>query len=770
MSIYYWIGKYESDIVHCDFFSGSITYYGSNRSNNHSFCDNSVRISSRLQNEYKFFVIQSMKKIIDNYETVIFLFYNQKFANEILVEHPEYISHVAGINSEKIIDLLNNKLYSRLLFSNIIDILPFKTLTQNECVYRKIQTLFPDYKKFIIQKNISSGGKGTFLLNAQSEEFIGHNLNNSEIYIVSPYLEYSYSVNSHICITDTNIILFPCSIQLSEVQNYQILYKGADYSAVQWIKDELKMEILNKLYAIGNLIMKQGYRGILGVDLLIFKDKVFFVEVNPRFQGSSLALNKCLIDQSLPSLYELHLMAYRGEISADIVASIKKLKTDYSLILYKKNTSNYSAENLYKNFKNNADLYEVFEDGYLPEIPIDFKAYMFRVLIKGNISYITLDSKINVVENLIDNIHFIFPLKTANDIIVLKISLLIRGVRLSESAIEYITQTSSIKNATFNSVDVLIYNDLKINCPVSIPFSELSPFYIDFDKLNNLCLYYKNSYVSHISVDTNENLLERKTHSGIPYSSIGFKTNDRVRIRHTAVCYFKEKGVSCNFCESKHKNKYNFSEDDIFEVIDAYEKEVNFRHYLIGGASAENDDEPERIKKIITHIRKISSKPIYLMSLPPKRVDDIYEYCQLGLNEISFNIEIFDRKIAGEIMPGKGKIPLEQYLNAFEASVKYLGSSGNVRSMLIVGLERKETLMKGIEKLCSIGVSPMLSIFRPMPKTVLKNVVPPNTYDIVNIYHEANEICQKYNLFLGPTCEQCQNNTLALPTYYSNLI
>ena len=157
------------------------------------------------------------------------------------------------------------------------------------------------------------------------------------------------------------------------------------------------------------------------------------------------------------------------------------------------------------------------------------------------------------------------------------------------------------------------------------------------------------------------------------------------------------------------------------------------------------------------------------MSLPPKDLNDIYDYYQLGLNEVAFNLEIYDRKIASELMPGKGKIPLEQYLDALSESVKYFGNSGNVRSMLIIGLEHRQSLMHGIEKLCSLGVSPMLSVFRPMPETPLNHVIPPNVNEIKQIYYDALKICKKNNLFLGPSCEYCQNNTLSLSSRYSNL-
>lgn len=769
MCLLYWIGKYESDIEHCDIFNGSITYYGSNNGNNYSFCKNNIRINSKLSDEYKEFVINTMNIKLSEDCHCKFMFYNQSLAHEIIALHPTFSTHIIGINTSTIICALNNKLYDRLWLSNVVDTLPVKALTKSECNYKNIKDIFSDYSHFVIQKNISSGGKGTYILTSNNESDILNELETGELYIVSPYIKNAYSINMHLCISDNCIIQFPFSLQITEMINHKILFCGSDYMAATNIPDETKNRIQISVEKICTLLKLLGYKGVLGIDLLVTNHHIYFIEINPRFQGSSMPLSKSLTDNNLPSLYELHLAAFKNKIPEKIKINISNLKIEHNILVYNSLSQYDCLSELYLQMKKNMDLYEICNDGYQPSIPIDYNAYVFRVLIKRTISYINADSRVNLVENLMNNQYLDFPIRNTDSIITLKISLLIQGVRLSQEAYNYICRNSTMKNATFNAIDVSIWNGLIINCPINIPFSNLSPYHIEYDSLNKLQLYYKIFFISNIQVDTNEKILERKTTTGIPYSSIGFRTNDRVRIRHTSVCYFKEQNQSCSFCESKHTKEYNFSDSDIYEVIDAYEKEVDFKHYLIGGASEKNEIEPLRIKKIIQYIRKKSSKPIYLMSLPPKDISHIYDYYQLGLDEIAFNIEIYDRTIASKLMPGKGQIPLKQYMDALEESTKYFAKTGNVRSMLIVGLEPEKSLMTGIKDLCSIGVSPMLSIFRPMPLTTMKHIVPPTVKDTKRIYKMADNICKQYGLFLGPTCDQCQNNTLSLASKYLNI-
>ena len=121
---------------------------------------------------------------------------------------------------------------------------------------------------------------------------------------------------------------------------------------------------------------------------------------------------------------------------------------------------------------------------------------------------------------------------------------------------------------------------------------------------------------------------------------------------------------------------------------------------------------------ILTYLKeKENSKPIYLMNLPITDEGLFFQLVQLGLSEVAYNIEVFDRELAKVIMPGKGKIPLTDYMQAFRIATKYLGMGGAVRSIMIVGLEAESTLYNGVEWLCGLGVAPILSVFRPAKGT-----------------------------------------------------
>ena len=447
----------------------------------------------------------------------------------------------------------------------------------------------------------------------------------------------------------------------------------------------------------------------------------------------------------------------------------ENINVNQSLAIFKKISSNNHYDLLYRRISKSSH-YQILSDGYKNGIISNYNAHLYRCILKKNISHVNCDNELNVVENLFEQNNFKLPIENYSDLINLKFSLIIQGLTIEEKAIEYIGKNNKIKDATFNAVDITIFDNLKVNSPINIPFVELSPFCIRYNSLNGLGLYYDDMFISAVSIDTEDNLPTTTTNNSIPYKSIAFRTNDRVRIRHSSVCSFKQEGLSYAFCESKHKQYFKLPLEDIFEVIDTYEKNIDFRHYLIGGASGIVGQEHHKIIEIASYIRKKSKKPIYLMSIPPQDIEIIKQYYEAGITEVAFNLEVYDRNIAKQIMPGKGEIPLEQYINAFNESVKYFGRTGNVRSMLIVGLEPQSSLFKGVEHLASLGVSPMLSALRPMPNTIFRDVIANSVSHFSEIYLRAKTICKKYNVELGPSCEACQNNIMILPNSYYNII
>lgn len=758
----YWIGKYESDIIG-NYFDGSITYYGNNQNNNYAFCKINERIDASLRANFLNFVGNTMEHIIRKNPLAKFMFYSQSWAYTVIESKPIMVDYIICLNDKTTISLLNDKTRTKLWVSNFCKIPPFILAVKDKCTFNNLTNEFPNSNEFIIQENKSSGGTGTFVVTKNNNQYVQSELSNT-LFIASPRLKNSYSINTHICIFKNDIVVFPSSIQIIIEKNNRLLYMGADYISIKSISNHIRNSIKEVCIFIANEIKKLGYLGFLGIDLMVdSNDEILFVEINPRFQGSTMLLNSNLVKSGLKSVYELNSDAFNNK---EINKSPYENVSINNSFAYFKNFDNYeSYKLLHSKFLDNNE-YSILDDGYNGDIYPHLNAYLYRVIFNRNISCINSNNELNIVENIINQRIFSLPINSANDMINLKISLLVQGLTIEKEALLYICKDSTIKEATFNAIDITIFNCLKVNVPVKIPFVDISPFSIKYNKLNGLCLYYFNSFISKVIIDIEDKLPKETSNHKIPYNAIAFRTNDRVRIRHNSFCYFKENGKSCGFCENKKKNHYELILDDIFEVIDNYEEKVDFRHYLIGGGSGNPKSEYKKIAKIAAYIKDKYNKPIYVMALPPDNIEAIKLYYESGVTEVAFNLEIFDRKIANSVMPGKGNIPLEKYIEMLTESVKYFGKSGNVRSMLIIGFEPDDSLLDGVKLLASIGVSPMLSALRPMPNSKFRDYISDNVKHISELFFKAKAICDEHNICLGPSCEECQNNTITLPQRY----
>ena len=68
--------------------------------------------------------------------------------------------------------------------------------------------------------------------------------------------------------------------------------------------------------------------------------------------------------------------------------------------------------------------------------------------------------------------------------------------------------------------------------------------------------------------------------------------------------------------------------------------------------------------------------------------------------------------------------------------------------------------MKGIAYVSKLGVSPILSLFKPIADTPLAHLLAPSDKEIYEIYINALRICNENNVELGPACHYCEDNTL----------
>lgn len=757
MKTLYWVGIKESEIRSCrELFTGSVTYNGSGKFGNICYSNQENQIINYNEDSdlLDSFVKSTLLKLINEEPEVKFMFYTPSYAYHL---GSKILEHTICINSSYVLNLLRDKLRTRLWLSNTIPVLKTVALAGNECSLTYFKQVFPGCESFVLQGCTGAGGNDTYVINKSSWKRIVHQLNSHEIYIVSPHLKNSYSVNIH-ALLGNNIILLPASVQIIENEEDRLVYHGADFIEYENVAKDIKTKITSLSRQIALQIKNLGYRGVIGIDYIIDESGVYFLEINPRFQSSTPLINLDLVSAQSPTVQEMVLNIFNTPNYFIPEINIAVKHSNYIIDAY--NHYGHYSEYL-KNALTSKEVDEILHDGFLPNIQYENRASLFSIVLNTNIVTINPNHTLNIHENIRAYSKSLPKINNSKSILALKTKLLIQGIRFSDEAQVYL-QEKGMRRGTYSSVDIYLTSSFIINCPLNLKLCEMTPFMIDC-KNDTLYLLYAGYKITKIKIDCGEAYRSLVTKNGFSYSDLSFLATDRLRIHHSLGCYLKEKGCGCLFCDVPGCSSLCPIED-IYEVIDWHLMNSDFRHILIGGGSGKRSHEADRIRMLIQYLRRKTNKDIYLMSLPPENKEILTEYYNSGLNEIAFNIEIFNRKLAEKIMPGKGKISIKIYQNALLEAVKLWGKSGNVKCLIIYGLEADEIFLEGIHWLASHGIQPVISVFRPLPDTEMAGKIPPESSSLQKIFYQVLNICQQYDLIPGPDCIYCQNNTLSLPT------
>lgn len=753
----FWIGIQESELAHTSqLFTGSITIFGSGQNNNYSFDkEYYLRYDYNIDSDLWInFVNKSAEQIVQNRPQCVFMLYYPMDATQY---NNVITSRLVATNDILSLDLWDNKITCREWLGNEVPTVP-NEICYGETLISNICKELKNGSKFVIQGEYSCGGSSTWLLSNENQHLIFPRIHSNKRYSVSPYLENNISVNVHIIVYSDEVIILPASIQIISLNEQSFEYQGADFISFKFLSAAIKEKVNDYAKIIGERLKRSGYLGVCGIDFITTKSEVFFSEINPRFQSSSFLLNYALHDNGYEfSIQHLHLDAFLNNkcqfIFSELTVNYSFLKATYSGI----------NEKMLIHLANRAKEYDqvkYIDDGLSYNMKLEEHTYLFKLIFTRNITAISQDNKLITHPNLQLQDSIMKLKNIESEMLELKIMLLSHGITINPQAQRILNITSGINSEEFEAIDLIVNNRYFINVPYQVELSELSPFQINTIN-EEFWLFYYDQKIASVSVRGIDPLAKQLTKDGIEYSEIVYLGQDRLRIYHKLGCYFKQKNTSCGFCDIPYDNR-ELCLDSIKEAIDAYDCCESIQHYLIGGGLQHIDDDYSRVCDIAAHIHNKNEKPIYLMSLPINNLQTLYKLKLSGITEVAFNIEIYDRVIAKKYMPGKGEIPLPTYLDALKYAVSIWGNAGKVRSIFIVGLEPKKSLLEGIETVCKIGVSPILSLFKPIQGTPLAHLLPPSDKDILDIVTQTEQLCEKYKVPLGPECRCCEDNTLKI--------
>ena len=130
--------------------------------------------------------------------------------------------------------------------------------------------------------------------------------------------------------------------------------------------------------------------------------------------------------------------------------------------------------------------------------------------------------------------------------------------------------------------------------------------------------------------------------------------------------------------------------------------------------------------------------PIQVQCEPPNDFAWFAKMKQAGIDSLGMHLEVIEPKIRDRIMPGKARVSLDYYFEAFTTAVEVFGW-GQVSTYILAGLgDSLDTIVSTCDRLIDIGVYPFVVPFVPITGTPLASHQPPSSDFMYAIYERVS--------------------------------
>ena len=353
----------------------------------------------------------------------------------------------------------------------------------------------------------------------------------------------------------------------------------------------------------------------------------------------------------------------------------------------------------------------------------------------------------------------------------IKTEILCWGIKPSKIVIEeFLKQNPFCDKRTGNAGVQLLLFDRKVivNAPILSKFTQYSPY--ELKRLDNGGLYLEKEGGLKVECDVLESppwYKEKISDIEITKFVIQEGINSLIATIYNN-CIYKTENVECKFCALQPSKSiilkeelYKDSESLILAIGKAYSSNHHYHLTVTGGNTSkvalnDGDNGIKNYIRFMECLRKENSIKVCIEDAPPVDLEDLKHLVNLGTNAFSINLEIWNEKLRQLFCPGKSKIKREKYFETWEYIVSLLGKD-MVASVLVGGLESKESTLEGGIELLKRGVVPTIVPFRRNDSCYLESFASPNPEEMTWIYLRLGEEMCKHNSkpWLQPGCTAC---------------
>ncbi len=228
---------------------------------------------------------------------------------------------------------------------------------------------------------------------------------------------------------------------------------------------------------------------------------------------------------------------------------------------------------------------------------------------------------------------------------------------------------------------------------------------------------------------------ELKTADGIPYSHIATLHGSDVlatTVLQNCIRYESRK-KTCQFCAigqslAAGRTIAHKTPAQLAEVAAAAVRLDGVKHMVMTTGTPNATDRGAAVLcDSARAIKAVVDLPLQAQCEPPD--DDLWfqRMWTAGIDTLGMHLEVVTPELRQRVMPGKASVPIDRYLQAFEASVKVFGR-GQVSTYILAGLgDTPEAILSMSDQLLALGVYPFVVPFVPISGTPLEDHPAPSS-------------------------------------------
>ncbi len=235
--------------------------------------------------------------------------------------------------------------------------------------------------------------------------------------------------------------------------------------------------------------------------------------------------------------------------------------------------------------------------------------------------------------------------------------------------------------------------------------------------------------VGELSFPRQPRFYKLQTFDGVPYWKIAVLHGADVlatTVLQTCIRYTARE-TSCQFCAigqslAADRTIARKTPEQLAEVARAAVLLDGVRHMVLTTGTPNNGDRGAALlcESAFAIKAAVADLPIQGQCEPPNDPRWFRRLRASGIDTLGMHLEAVTPDVRARIMPGKAKVAIERYLDAFAAAVPVFGR-GQVSTYILAGLgDPPEAILAMCERLIAIGVYPFVVPFVPIAGTPLE--------------------------------------------------